>query len=107
MTEGFLDALADAVRVAEDRVRRAQEIEDRLSEKRVHYSSPDDTVKVTIDGNGKLLELTIAPGYLRRAHVDKLGTFIRKTINSARAEMARKQGEIVSREFGVDLGRDQ
>jgi DNA-binding protein YbaB len=107
MTKDVLSTLEDATRAAEDRVRRLKDIEERISGKRVSSSAPGNVITATVNGVGDLLELVIAPGSLRRVHADKLGSFIRKTVNSARAETARRQAEIVRREFGIDLGGEQ
>jgi DNA-binding protein YbaB len=50
--------------------------------------SPDGTVLVRVDGNGRLLDLVVAPGALRTGHPERLGPEIVAAVTAARESAA-------------------
>jgi DNA-binding protein YbaB len=71
---------------------------DRITEQcrmqRLRYSSPDKLISVVVDGNGRLVDLTIAPGALRGAHTQLLAGTIGKAINTARHAARSRQNRL-------------
>ena len=80
-------------------MRNVQEI---LAEKYVSASSPDGSVTVTVNGNRDIVNLALARGAVRRLPAAELGDTIRKVVNEARSEAARRGRRLVYRAIDAD-----
>jgi DNA-binding protein YbaB len=72
----------------------ADQVTEQCREQRLRHTSPDGSVGVVVDGNGGLIELTIAPGTLRGAHPQLLANRIGKTVNTARQAAVKRQSAL-------------
>lgn len=75
----------------------------RLREgKRVTAASPDDSVSVTVDGNGTVLAIDLARRPSRWPSLAECGAAIRDTVNAARSTAARRSERLVDRTLRAD-----
>lgn len=72
-----------------------QKLRDKLAEQRVQHTSRDGVITAIVDGNGVLLDLSLARGIIRAARPGKLGPAIARTINIAQAKAAELAGSKV------------
>lgn len=83
----FDDLLADdveALRKLEDKLARLARLEEFLAKQRSTGVSEDGTVRATVDGNGKVLDLDISAEALLHPHPQRLGRQILSGVSNAR-----------------------
>ncbi len=97
---GLLPYDPEAQRAALARV--MDRIHVQRAEKRASATSPDESVSVTVDGNGEVVSIDLVRGAVRQLPTTALGAAIRDTVNAARAEAARRSRRLVAKAFAED-----
>lgn len=94
----------DVVASASAALDRMRDLRDALDSLRVDAVSGSGDIRVTVDGSGALVDLTLAPAAMSRPATD-LGREIVSTTEQAAREAFVRHGEIV-REHGADAPVD-
>lgn len=79
---------------------RIDELKRELAEERVSWRSDDELYAIAVDGNGRLLDLEIAPQALVDAHLDRIGPHIVAAIGAARSAAVAVGRQRWEEEFG-------
>lgn len=66
-----------------------------LARKKGVHRSPDGLVSVTVDGNGRVLTLTITHGTIRAIDPEVLAKTVLETINAGKTRAMSRSNEIV------------
>ena len=92
------------LREEETRKRVIREVQELLATKVLTHRSPNGTVEVDVDGNGKVKRLTIAPGAIRSCQPAELAGLVMSTINMGRAIAGQRGGKILVTALDSELG---
>jgi DNA-binding protein YbaB len=76
-----------------------RELEARGAEfatRRYTHSSPDGLATAVVDGNGRLITITLAPGATRGPHPEAVGHAIARAVNLSRLDAAQASRTLVN-----------
>ncbi len=88
--------LQDSLANLEERQRNLTRMTNELAGQRVTKTSEQGSVRVTVDGNGKLIDIAVSTNALRRGNVAGLGEQIKQAVVDARAEAGAKSRKKLS-----------
>ncbi len=94
---GLMDSLKDLNKLKQS----ARQIDTQLRQEQLDYSSPDNRIKVVVNGKMEILSLEIAPELLNPVQSKKLEKMIADTINSATTRMQSRISQVIGGQMGL------
>lgn len=77
-----------------------EELEEELAEQRITAATNDRTITVVVDGNGRVVDLSITTEALRSHHRELIGSRIVSVVQQARLQAVQAGSETVKARFG-------